>query len=93
MPIDETTRLKRTSRLLETDVHGEVVALDVEKGQCYGLDAIGSEIWRHLESPTSVEEICSDLVSKYEVDPTTCKSDVMRLVSDLHDEGLVTVQG
>ena len=93
MSIDETTRLKRTSRLLETDVHGEVVALDIEKGQCYGLDSIGTEIWRLLEQETSVEDICSSLASKYDVDTETCRSDVMKLVGELHEEGLLIVDG
>lgn len=93
MPIDETTRLKRTSHLLETDVHGEVVALDVEKGQCYGLDSIGTEVWRLLEQQTSVQEICNNLASKYDVDIQTCRADVMKLVGDLHEEGLLIVEG
>jgi hypothetical protein len=74
-------------------VDGEIVALDVNKGQCYGLDAIGSDVWRLLEDETSVEEICSDLSSRYDVDPQTCRVDVLKLVGDLHDEGLVTVEG
>ena len=91
MSIDETTRLKRTSHLLETDVHGEVVALDIEKGQCYGLDSIGTEVWRLLEQQTSVAEICSNLASRYDVDEQTCRADVLKLVSELNDEGLLVV--
>ena len=91
MAIDETSRLKRRDHLLESDVHGEVVALDVDKGQCYGLNSVGSEIWRLLERETSVAEICAELVARYEVDPATCRADVFRLVGELNDEGLVTV--
>ena len=93
MSIDETTRLKRTSHLLETDVHGEVVALDVEKGQCYGLDSIGTEVWRLLEQQTSVAEICWNLASRYDVDEQTCRADVLKLVGELNDEGLLIVDG
>ena len=92
MPIDETTRLKRASHLLESDVHGEVVALDVDRGQCYGLNSVGTEIWRLLEQPTSVGEICADLTSRYEVDPETCRAEVLKLVGELHDEGLVSIE-
>jgi len=93
MSITETTKLKRTSHLLETDVHGEVVALDVEKGQCYGLDSVGTEIWRLLEKETSVQEMVAELSSRYDVDEATCRSDVLRLVGELDDEGLLIVNG
>jgi hypothetical protein len=89
--IQAETRVKRTGKLLETEVDGEVVALDVEKGQCYGLDEVGTEIWHLLSNEISVAQICQALTDKYDVDSETCVQDVVVLIMELHSEGLVSV--
>ena len=72
-------------------VNGEMVALNVEKGMCYGLDPIGSRIWDAIEAPTSIGEICNALVKAYRVDQATCERDVVDLIEELRDEGLLTL--
>ena len=89
--INERTTLKRTTTLLEAEVDGEVMALDVARGQCYGLD-IGSHVWRLLENDTTISEICSILTSEYEVDLITCKIDVTNLIVQMNSAGLLTTK-
>jgi hypothetical protein len=86
------TVFRKVGELLESDVDEEIVALDVDKGQCYGLNAVGSRVWRLLDSPKSLGEICSALEEEYEVEPDVCRAEVTRLLSDLRSEGLVEVQ-
>lgn len=86
---DEHPRMIRCEELLEADVDGEIVALHIEKGQCYGLNGVASRIWAMLARPASLNEICSTLIEEYEVDPGTCRSEVKRLLDDLRDEGLI----
>ena len=83
---------RRKAELLESDVNDEVVALDVNKGQCYGLNAVGSRVWRLLDTPKSLKDICSTLQDEYEVEPSVCHEEVSRLLSDLQSEGLVEMQ-
>ena len=40
------TVVTRIGGVLEAEVDGEVVALDIEKGTCYGLNKVGSRVWR-----------------------------------------------
>jgi hypothetical protein len=89
MKISGETRLKRTQDMLESDVAGDVIALDVENGQCYGFNSVASEIWRLLEHHVSVSEICDSLVKQFEVDRTGCETDVILFLDDLCSEGLV----
>jgi hypothetical protein len=79
----------RCEELLEADVNGEIVALHVERGQCYGLNGVASEIWRMLAEPTSIDDICRKLTAEYDVDSATCRSEVRGLVENLREEGLV----
>lgn len=72
-------------------IDGEVIALNVAKGVCYGLDAIGSHIWALVEPPTSIAEVCATLVATYVIDPPTCQRQVIELLEDLRAEGLLVV--
>lgn len=90
---DESPRIIRCDDLLEADVNGEIVALHIDKGQCYGMNNVASRIWQLLAQPTSAEEICATLAGEYEVDPETCRADVDALLADLKAEGLIRPAG
>jgi hypothetical protein len=85
------TVFRKTRELLESEVNDEVVALDVDKGQCYGLNAVGSRVWRLLETPKSLDEICSELQVEYEIEPDMCVAQVGGLLNELKGEGLVEI--
>lgn len=96
MPLNEIkpdSQLIRTRQLLEADVSGEIVALDVEKGQCYGLNSVGSRVWTMLGERTTPREICDQLKREFQVDTETCLTEVTRLIAELQSEGLVQVSG
>ena len=90
--IARDTRLIRTQNVLDSEVDGEVIALDVERGQCYGLNAAGSSIWRLLEAETSPARICEALAEEFDVEQADCESDVLALLADLHAEGLIAIR-
>jgi len=82
-------QLIRSRHLLEADVSGEIVALDVEKGQCYGMNTVASRVWSLLSKPVSIDEICSELLEEFDVDSSTCREQITALIIDLQAEGLV----
>lgn len=82
-------RIVRCEEMLEADLNGEIVALHIERGQCYGLNAVAADIWRMLAEPISLDQICTRLTEDYEIDSPTCREEVLRLVSELEKEGLV----
>ena len=86
------TVFRKNAELLESDVDEEIVALDIEKGQCYGLNAVGARVWRLLDTPMSLGAICSTLQEEYEVEPEVCRDEVGRLLEDLRSEGLLRIE-
>jgi hypothetical protein len=82
----------REVRVLSAEIDGEVVALDVARGVCFGLDAIGARVWALIEAPTPVAAVCAALIREYEVNAETCRRDVLDLLAELRAEGLITVQ-
>jgi hypothetical protein len=82
-------RIIRCEDLLEADVNGEIVALHVEKGQCYGMNAVASRVWALLAEPIAPAEICARLSDEFDVDAETCRTDVEALLADFRSEGLI----
>ncbi len=87
--IHPDTRLVRSRDILESEIDGDVIALDIERGECYGLNSVGSAVWRHLAEETSVNEITAALVAEFDVGEDECRAEVTRLVEELAAEGLV----
>jgi hypothetical protein len=87
--IDPAAHFVTSPAALAAEIDGEMVALDVDKGICYGLDPIGSRIWSMLADPTSLAAICAVMTRLYDVDEATCERDVGDLLADLAAEGLV----
>ena len=84
-------RLAWSGQAISSSVGGDVVALDIEKGICFGLNATGSRVWEMLASDLCGREICSRLMQDYRVEPATCEREVLELIRALVSEGLVRI--
>lgn len=87
-----TDRVVQAKAVLVGDVNGQVVALDVESGLCYGLNAVGSDVWRRLETEVVVQDLCRSLSEAYEVDYAQCEAEVIGLLEDLRSEGMIEIR-
>ena len=87
--LDSTVSCK--DGFVEAEIDGEIVALDIERGSCYGLDRIATRIWRLIAEPRRVKSVCEQLTQEFQVDAPTCRSDVLDLLEDLHREGMIVV--
>ena len=65
--------------------------MSVERGRCYGLGETGSSVWRRLESPIRVDDLCRELMLEYNADAGVLTHDVIALLEQLHHEGLVRI--
>jgi hypothetical protein len=80
---------KLSEKALFTAVGDDIVALNIGDGQCYGMEKVTAAVWRLLETPMSIDELCGRLVEMYAVEPDVCRADVERLFGQLRSEGLV----
>lgn len=86
------TKYQLTSDQISSKVAGETVILNHSKGAYYGLNDVGVLVWDNLEKgPQTLDSLCDAVVSEYEVDVETCKSDLDILLKDLISEKLVEV--
>ena len=79
----------RCDGMLEAEVDGEIVALHIDRGECYGMNAVASRVWELLSEPRSVAELCAVLVDEYDIDAGACESQISDYCKTLRDEGLL----
>ncbi len=69
----------------------EFVVLNLRDGMYYGLNATGSHIWRLIDEPRSLRDLLDRLVQRFDVDRARCREDLVALLNDLADKGLVRI--
>jgi hypothetical protein len=79
--------------IVASDIDDEKVMMSIEKGHYYGLDPIGSRVWELIETPVRVSELVDALAVKYDVDRPTCEQDVLAFLDELHQAGILRVDG
>lgn len=86
--LDRATRLRRTGDVLAAEVDSETVMMDVNKGLYFGLDTIGTDVWKHLETPVTAAELATPLSEDYEAEPATIQRDLLALLSMMAEREL-----
>ena len=80
---------KRHENALFSDVGGDIVALQVDRGFCYGMENVSADVWKCLAMPMDLDQLCAVLIKLYDVDPKICRSEVSRLLSYMIAEVLI----
>lgn len=89
--ISKDTIVRRIENIDATDLNGEKVMMNLEKGQYFALNEVGSRIWDVIDKPTSVGEITNVLLSEYEIDADTCIEAVLDFLGKMNDAELISV--
>ena len=78
---------------VSTDLGGEAVILGLESGRYYSLNDTGSMVWSMIQEPRSVLALRDAILDDYEVGSDVCERDLLALLGQLAQEGLITVNG
>src|SRR5205085_5202158 len=89
LPIADATVIFRSPSVLTAEVDGEIVMLSIERGHYFGLDDIGSDIWRRIDPPCSFAALIDKLAAEYDADRVTIAADVRALLSRMAAEDAV----
>ena len=89
--LPDTSRVARSQDHLSADIGEQIVLMSVHQGKYVGLDTIGAAIWRRLEQPLSVADLCGQLMEDFEADPAQLRRDVSVFLTYLHRHGLIEI--
>jgi hypothetical protein len=68
---------------------GEMVILEMQSGQYFGIDVIGSRIWQMLESKVAPVLMIEKLQEEFEVEPELCRHQVVTFLDELERNKLI----
>ena len=71
-------------------VNGEAVLLNLESGEYFSLNPVGSRIWELCDGTRSAAEIVSVICDEYDVAEDVVTADTRELLDELEQEKLVT---
>jgi hypothetical protein len=84
----DTICLRRDAIVTECD--GEVIALSIQRGRCYGMNRVGQHIWRKIGTPQLVSGLVSQTQAEFrKTDPVTSGQEIIDFLQQLTDEGLI----
>ena len=87
--IELNSIVTQAKSLVSSDMDGETVMMSIENGKYYGMDPIGSRIWKLIEKPQSPSVLCEILLNEYNIDQEICQQHVLEFLNKLSDQGLV----
>lgn len=86
IPLDSTVAASDDAVFREMD--GESVLLNLETGMYFGLDEVGTRVWRLAADNGSLRAIRERLVEEYDADAATIERDLLALADALVSKGL-----
>lgn len=89
--LSSSSLIVATPHQVSSNLASEAVILDMSSGTYYGLNAVGASIWQLIQEPKTVTQVLEALLEEYEVDADTCEGDLLELLNDLQNKGLIEV--
>jgi len=81
-----------TKDQVSCNLGSESAILNTKRGIYYGLDPVGTQVWKLLQNPCKIADIHEFLIHEYEVEAERCQRDLLVLLEDLLKEGLIEVR-
>ena len=91
MPVSFASQVTVPSNVLFRQLDQEAVILNLDSELYFGLDAVGTDMWRALTSSDSIERAYDNLLAEYDVAPEALRGDMEELIDKLVAEGLLAV--
>ena len=88
--MDHMTRIyRKNEKIAWRIVEDDGVLLNLSTGYYYTLNEVGRFLWETLDGKKPLSDILTDIIGCYDVDTETAKSDMITLIEDLLQEGLI----
>lgn len=84
-------RVIPSDEVLIQEMGGEAVLLDLASERYFGLDPVGTRIWALLGEHPSLQAVADIIINEYDAPPERIHTDLLALVGQLAEAGLVKV--
>jgi len=92
MTISKDSVVVAVKSQVSCQLDAETVVLHYDKGLYFGLNEVGTLVWNQVQQPRRVQEIRDAILREYEVSDEQCERDLLKLLGELSEKGLVEVR-
>ena len=91
MYLSEGTIIVASQEQVSCNLGAEAAILNLKNGVYYGLDPVGTRIWKLIQEPRTIAELRDILIDEYDVDGVQLESDIQDLLNELAANQLVEI--
>ena len=92
MAVSFADRIRATEAVLIQEIRGEIMFLNMGSESYFGLNQVGSRMYRVLTSSDSIQSAYNSLLREFDVEAERLRADLHDLVSKLLESGLIELQ-
>jgi hypothetical protein len=92
MAISFSDRLMVPDDVLISNLQEESVILNLQSERYFGLDNVGTRIFSVLTTSNSIGAAYELLLKEYDVDRDVLRQDLLTLIENLLEQGLMTIE-
>ncbi len=92
MPVPPDARLAPAESVLTRPVGGELVLLNLQTENYFGLDPVGATMWDAICEAGTLAAAAATLQGVYDVEPATLADDLQELAEQLVEQKLLDVR-
>jgi hypothetical protein len=82
-------KVRKQGDWLAAKVGEELVMMSAEKGNYIGLSEVGTRVWELIETPQSIDALCAQLETEFDVTPDVCRVEIEAFLNELVKHGAV----
>jgi Coenzyme PQQ synthesis protein D (PqqD) len=90
-PVNLSSAVTLSPHQISSTLGDEIVIMNHQTGVYHGVQGVSAFVWNLLAQPISVQNICDRVIAEYNVDPPRAQADVLNLLNQLLQEGLVVL--
>jgi hypothetical protein len=90
--ISFSDRVRVPDDVLISNLQEESVILNLNSERYFGLDNVGTRMFSVLTNSDSIETAYRSLAREYDVDQNVLRQDLIGLIENLLQQGLITIQ-
>lgn len=86
-------RITTSPDVICQELDGEMVILDMQQEQYFGLNDVGTRMWQMLSQGHHTDQIVHILLGEFDIDETTLRGDLAALIHQLKEAKLARAAG
>ena len=81
--------LRRNPEMIHANMGEELVIMSLTNGKYYGINDVGSAIWKLLENSLTIDQLIYKLSDIYGISAEQCQKDIEVFLINMEDQGII----